>query len=121
MNLLLIDDDALVARSIARVLRQHQITSVTDAREALSLIASGTRYDAILCDLRMPGMGGEAFYRALAATEPEQAARVIFASGDFDGAHGRFLADLPNLRLSKPFSIDELRRQLDSFLRAGAA
>lgn len=121
MNLLIVDDDALVARSICRALRLHQVTSVTDARDALALIASGKRYDAILCDLRMPGMGGEAFYRALTSTEPEQAARIVFASGDLDSQASQFLAHIANPRLSKPFSIDELRAQLESFLHAGAA
>jgi DNA-binding response OmpR family regulator len=62
MKILVIDDDAWVARSIERGLRQHEVTIETDARVALALVVNAQLddrpFDLVICDLTMPHMNG---------------------------------------------------------------
>ncbi len=82
-HVLVIDDDPLVVRSLTRLLQgHHEVEALTDAREGLSRIESGERFDVILCDVMMPEMSGVDFYQeAHGDRVPEQAARVVFVTG----------------------------------------
>jgi CheY-like chemotaxis protein len=107
-RVLVIDDCAPLGRTIARVLRDHEVTCVTNVRMALSLlVAQGVRYDAILCDLHMPEMNGEDFFDALRVVLPHEMRKVVFMTGEV--AKTPFLARIPNECLTKPFSTDALR------------
>jgi len=82
LNVLIIDDEAAVARSLKRHLGRHyDVTALSRAREALTLITSGQRFDAILCDVMMPEMSGPQFYEELEPLVPEQARRITFMTG----------------------------------------
>ena len=68
-------------------------------------------YDLVICDLKMPRVDGMAFYRAIAATAPELAARLIFVTGDVVGAEAeRFLEESGCRWLAKPFRLGDLLR-----------
>jgi hypothetical protein len=64
-RVLVVDDELLVARSIARALRDHDVSIALDAAEALRLIERGPAFDVILCDLMMPGVSGLDLYEQL--------------------------------------------------------
>ncbi|HHH31641.1 MAG TPA: response regulator, partial [Polyangiaceae bacterium] len=57
LRVLLVDDDAMVRRSVLRMLRDHDVTAATSGHEALERCAE-QRFDVILCDVMMPGMSG---------------------------------------------------------------
>jgi EAL domain-containing protein (putative c-di-GMP-specific phosphodiesterase class I) len=58
-TILVVDDDALVARSLRRVLEVagYQVTTVDDGRAAVEKITHNA-YDVVLSDIQMPGMSG---------------------------------------------------------------
>ena len=64
---LLVDDDFSVRKMHAKVLSRagYVIESVAGATEALKALERGLRVGAIVTDLRMPGIDGLAFLRAL--------------------------------------------------------
>ena len=65
----------------------------------------------MICDLKMPRLDGMAFYRAIAATAPELAKRVIFVTGDVAGTDAeRFLEESGCRWLAKPFRLGDLLR-----------
>jgi CheY-like chemotaxis protein len=95
---------------LRRVLREHDVTVVTTAREALALLASGKRFDSILSDLMMPGMSGMDFHAELSRLFPEAARSVVFISGGaFTPGAQAFLDRVPNPRIEKPFDPQSVR------------
>ena len=107
-RILIVDDDSTVGSVIRRVLRDHDVTLVTSAIEAIAMLETPAGFDLILCDMNMPEIDGADLYRRVAESWPEQAERVVFLTGDTDQLTIRpLLASVP--RLSKPFEIAELR------------
>lgn len=59
LQVLVIDDDAVVGRSFDRVLSEkgYQVSTVLSGEEALNSIEN-TEYDVVFTDIKMPGMDG---------------------------------------------------------------
>jgi CheY-like chemotaxis protein len=110
-RIMLIDDEAMVARVLERLLaRDHDVSVFDSAKLALDRIATGERYDAILCDLMMPDLNGMDFYEQLAARWPELAARVIILTGgSFTARAERFFEQTRTPALSKPVDLGKLQ------------
>ena len=109
-SVLLVDDDTLFGRAIARVLSAHDFTFSSSGREAVEMVARGARFDVILLDVMMPETSGTAAYEEFMRIDPAQAARVVFLTGGvLTAAAQRFLEEVPNLRVQKPFDAGELR------------
>jgi CheY-like chemotaxis protein len=109
-RVLVIDDDPAVGSALELALaEEHEVTVFTSARHALTQLSDGAHYDAILCDVMMPGMSGIEFHGALARSHPELAAQVIFLTGGAFTLHAReFLDRVPNPRPAKPFDWQKL-------------
>jgi two-component system NtrC family sensor kinase len=109
-RLLVVDDDLAIADMVREALELEGWTVVTarDGAEGLEVVAESA-FDAILVDLRMPGMDGPTFFERLDATRPDLAARVVFATGDAGGEDvARFLEEAGKTVLGKPYEIREL-------------
>ena len=106
---MVIDDDDLLRRTIAKMVsHRYDVTSMARAREALDHLAEGARYDAILCDLIMPGMDGMEFYAQLGQMLPELASRVVFVTGGAVTAAARNFLEMGSIRcLGKPFNAEQ--------------
>jgi CheY-like chemotaxis protein len=107
-RILIVDDEPLVARAMARALGRDDIVMAGDGQRALDLCRAGT-FDLILCDVMMPRMDGPAFFVALSAERPELVRRVVFMSGGaFAPAAAAFLERVPNPKLDKPVDVGRL-------------
>ncbi|MGC4116294.1 MAG: PAS domain-containing protein [Myxococcales bacterium] len=113
-SVLIIDDDESVGRSLELIIaREHATARVTDAREALERLGAGERFDVVFCDLMMPRMTGAQFYAQLQTAAPEMCTRVVFMTGGaFSDEASRFLDQVPNLAIEKPFAIAAVLRLL---------
>ncbi|WP_343073366.1 hybrid sensor histidine kinase/response regulator [Pyxidicoccus fallax] len=110
-RLLLIDDEPAVGSSVSRLVRDvYEVRAVQDAREALRLLTSGERFDAILVDLMMPGMSGMDFVTELERQAPELALRTGLMTGGAFTAQAREFVGRHSSRglLEKPFERDSL-------------
>jgi CheY-like chemotaxis protein/two-component sensor histidine kinase len=117
-RLLIIDDDAKVARTFAIMLAGHDVEVCIDARIAADRVLGGERFDIIFCDLMMPGMTGMEFYAAIAEKQPTQTQRIVFVTGGaFTPTAREFIASVPNTVLEKPFDRKALNAVLASHLR----
>jgi PAS domain S-box-containing protein len=125
-RVLVIDDEAAVGRTLSLVLEpEYEVTVVTSAEEALRALrkaASGAGFDAILCDLVMPGMNGQELYQAARDELPGIESRFIFMSGGYSAfSADDFPGTVPNHLFEKPFDLNLIRRTLREFLSAQTA
>ena len=109
-RVLVVDDLPAVARSTARALRRGCTATVCcSGAEALAILAGGARFDAIVCDLMMPGMSGPVLHERVAERWPDQAERFIFLTGGpFGEASTAFAGRTPLPVLEKPCGEEEL-------------
>jgi len=126
LRVMLIDDEPLVAETIARLLRQdHDVTVATRGEDAISLITTGARFDAIVSDVMMPTMTGIELSEELQRLAPEQAQRLIFLSGGAFTEHARArLEQIGVPQLAKPVTAAALRdcvREVAGKFAAGRA
>jgi CheY-like chemotaxis protein len=110
-RVLIVDDDPLICSFISRTLTQeHDVTVFHSARDALTCLERGERFDVILCDMMMPVVTGMDFYERLSQAGDQHAARIIFLTGGtFSARASEFLETVSNARLEKPFSLKGLR------------
>jgi CheY-like chemotaxis protein len=110
-RVLVIDDEPVIATAVQRSLsREHDVVFSTSAQDALGRLRAGEQYDVILCDLMMPEMTGMDLHAELLRSLPEIARRIIFVTGGAFTARAReFLETVPNLRIEKPFNVQQLR------------
>ncbi|MDP9037570.1 MAG: ATP-binding protein [Myxococcota bacterium] len=110
-RVLVIDDEPMMARAVQRLLEgEHDVTATSDPLGAVEQVRSGERFDAIVCDLMMPTMGGIDVYDAIASVEPEQARRIVFMTGGaFTPRTVRFLESVENVHIEKPLDRAALR------------
>ena len=110
-RVLVVDDEPLVGRAVARMLAPlHDVVTCTSARAALHLLERDTRFDVLLCDLMMPGMTGMQLHAELTARDPALARRMVFLTGGaFTDAGREFLDRVENGRVEKPFERGALR------------
>jgi two-component system NtrC family sensor kinase len=103
-RVLIVDDEPEIVSLLRDILEDagHQVDFAEHGLEALARIEAAS-YDAIFCDLRMPGLDGEGLRRRLLAENPVHAQRMIFITGDLldGGRSGAVLEGCPVIE--KPF------------------
>ncbi|HUK45694.1 MAG TPA: response regulator, partial [Gaiellaceae bacterium] len=82
MAILVVDDDQAVRDALRRELGQRCALTVSDGVEqAVQLLEGDQEWDIVLCDLMMPGGGGEALFESVSARWPQLSKRVVFITG----------------------------------------
>lgn len=122
-RLLVIDDEKLVRATIRRHAETHgwEVEDVDSAEDALSrLMQDASSYDAIVCDMRMPGMSGAQFHDELVKQKSPMLEHTLFVTGDLASHDAmefsqRCQADV----LPKPFVPSELLKRLDKLRNQG--
>jgi CheY-like chemotaxis protein len=110
LRILVVDDEPLVAVTVGRLLaRKADLVAVSSARQALSLLAQGERFDRILCDVMMPEMSGPELHAKVARFSVQAAGRLVFMTGGtFSEGTQSFLDSWKHPVLKKPFDGDSL-------------
>jgi two-component system, cell cycle sensor histidine kinase and response regulator CckA len=117
-RILVVDDEELVARNLARMLSPHRVDVAGSGREALDRCAKD-RYDIVLCDLMMPDVTGMEVYSQLVAADPAAAARFVFMTGGvFTDKARDFLDRVATRCLEKPITKADLHRAIADVLTA---
>ena len=108
LRLLVVDDEEVLTELLTDVLKGagHDVDQARDGRIALRM-ALASSYDAILTDLKMPGLDGQGLYTALCQSRPEMRQRFIFSTGDLANPDVQtFFQQSGCARLSKPFKLE---------------
>ncbi len=120
-RILVVDDEQVVRDVVKRVLtgEGHQVDTVDNAADALKKIQS-KRYDLILVDIKMPGIGGVELCKHIQKIDKSLAKRVVFITGDIMGADTeKFLSETKSAHIEKPFDAEQLIREANRALTAG--
>lgn len=108
LEILIVDDQREILRSVARMLRGHRVTTAESGAAALVALQE-QHFDLLLCDLMMPDLDGPAVYRAAVKADSRYAHRFIAMTGGiFNGPIEAFLRATPVHKLDKPFTREEL-------------
>jgi PAS domain S-box-containing protein len=108
-RVLVVDDEPLVGRSVARLLSAHEVTVLTSPREVLRRASGGERWDVVLCDLMMPEMTGMDLEERLAAEAPELVRRTVYLTGGAFTERSRTFLAAGRPHLEKPVDPAGLR------------
>lgn len=116
-HILIIDDDALLARSVGRMLAMFDVAIETDPRSAVRRIQADEHFDIVICDLQMPEMNGYEVLESIRAHHDlDDGPDVIMTSGGDDLLELGAVADASVLL--KPFRATELRTLVAGLLDA---
>lgn len=117
-HVLLVDDDIGLALMYQELLQAHgyEVSTAADGREALKALKTG-KVDAIICDLSMPELSGDLFYRQVGVAYPELLKRFIFLTANADHPlYERFLKSISAPVLTKPTTTECLLEKLAAVL-----
>jgi DNA-binding response OmpR family regulator len=119
MRILVIEDDARLARVIARVLQQEHfdVDLAHDGETGLDQALTGA-YDALIVDWMLPGRDGVAIVRELRAERVDTPALMLTARGEMPQRVEGLNAGADDY-LGKPFAFEELLARLRALLRRG--
>lgn len=117
-RVLVVDDEAPIAQMICESLeeRGHQTVSVAGGDDALEQLRL-ERFDLVIADLRMPGIGGEGLFERLQREHPRLATSMLFTTGDTAGDAAQDVAQRTGCELlTKPFDLDALVQAVEAGL-----
>ena len=120
MRLLVVEDDAVIARVLRRGLVEnaYAVDLIANGERALEL-ASVNAYDAMVLDLMIPGADGFEVCRRLRASGSNLPILMLTARDDVRDKVAGLDAGADDY-LVKPFQLDELLARLRALLRRGA-
>ncbi|MGH7329618.1 MAG: hybrid sensor histidine kinase/response regulator, partial [Polyangiaceae bacterium] len=112
MSVLVIDyEPLLLAGLVSELSGCARVEGETSSERALRRLQDGDAFDAIVCDVMMPGLTGPELHERIARDKPALASRFVFMTGGAYATSAReYLSRVPNARLTKPFRTDELVR-----------
>jgi PAS domain S-box-containing protein len=110
LKVLVVDDDELVQQSTCDLVRAlgHAAVGVSRGEGALAKLEAGERFDVVVLDINMPGLGGVATLPRLRALRP--ALPVLLSTGRLDQVATDLVETVPGVKLlPKPFRMADLK------------
>ena len=106
LNVLVVDDEPLIAMSITDMLEDlgHRAVTASSAREALALLDRESGFDLVITDQMMPDMMGTDLARQAMSRHADLTVFLSTGYSDLDGETDR---SLPRLR--KPYTLSDLK------------
>jgi PAS domain S-box-containing protein len=119
-RVLVVDDEAELGEVIRELLEARHLEVGTAESGAVALeLLRVARFDAVVCDLRMPALDGPGLWRAVREQHPALARRFVFVTGDTLSAGTRqFLAETGCDCIEKPFAPQDLVSRVLACLEA---
>jgi CheY-like chemotaxis protein len=124
LRVLLVDDQLMVLKASASMLRELDVVTAGSGVEALQRLAEGGHFDVIVSDVTMPGITGPELFAKIRNLYPQLAERMLLVSGDTYGAklacravaRREHISTMPKI-LDKPVPRDELVRAIEELGR----
>ena len=110
-RILLLDDDVQLCETIKGFIEfksSHQVVSAHNGVEGVRQVIAGD-FDLIACDMMMPRLSGDMFYRAVQRVRPYLCERFVFITGNhMNDRVADFINEIGGVMLSKPFPMEAL-------------
>ena len=115
-TILLVDDEELVRKATADMLRElgHEVVEVPTATTALDILRGRDDIEIIVSDYLMPGMRGSDLIKDAKRLHPGLSALLITGYAKLAGAEAGIA------RLAKPFRASDLSREIEKLLSDGS-
>lgn len=109
-RILVVEDEAnvldIIQRSLVR--KGYSVDGAENGLDGLKKLDS-QHYDLIICDIRMPGMGGIEFFHEIIKRDPSLTKRMVFTSGGTVSEESQKVLKLTGCTLlQKPFELAKL-------------
>jgi DNA-binding response OmpR family regulator len=121
----IVDDEPQVAAAHARALRRPglRVEVCVSPLSALDRLSAGERFDAVVCDGRMPEVDGVELLRRARVAWPGLDERIVFVSGGLDEEDALFIREQALPLLTKPLarSRDDLKGVVRALLARSPA
>jgi len=117
-KILVVDDEESLLQMIREEFVNHSYEVVTalNGEAALEELRK-QKFDAIVCDLKMPGLNGRQVYERLREEKNDARRHMVFVTGDIIGDNLKnFLEAEKRPCLTKPFSLGDLRQAVKETL-----
>ena len=117
-RILVVDDEPIVQQFLTEILSEegHRVDIIDNGNDALERLGSED-YDAILLDIKLPGMSGIDLYEHMQRSIKSLSKRVIFITGDvMNGNTTTFLSRTRASYITKPFDTEQLKKDIDRIL-----
>ena len=120
-RVLLIEDEPVIRELLAELMRRmgQEVEVACDGPAAFERLIAGD-YDAVFCDLHLPGADGAALYRWTLEQRPELAGCWVFMTGSVGAETLASLRDTGRPILSKPFDLADVGAILGGVLSEAA-
>ena len=120
MRILLVEDERRVAGFISRALRENSYTvDLAETGEKAIVMATGTPYDSILLDIRLPGLSGIHVCRELRDAKVDTPILMLTARSLVEQRVEGLDAGADDY-LTKPFAVAELLARVRALIRRRA-
>ena len=109
-KILLLEDDSQFKDIMREFLEAngYEIVAVQNGVEGVHEVLA-SNFEVILCDMMMPTLPGDMFYRAVERMRPHLCDRFIFMTGHRGSAKvNEFIRSVNGTMLAKPFQVDDL-------------
>jgi two-component system cell cycle sensor histidine kinase/response regulator CckA len=111
-SILVVEDETALASAVTEALKDagYVVDHAGDGEEAIAKVKQQA-FDLVICDLKMPRLDGQSFFRMLSAAVPSLSKRVIFVTGDVAESDAEAFLEESGCRwLAKPFRLGDLLR-----------
>lgn len=118
-RILVIEDEPTIRRFYERFCdaQGYETVLAPTGDVALELLETGQSFDAILLDVRLPGVSGRGIWKAIELNRPELSSRVIIVTADILSESTRELIEQSGRPcLEKPFSTQQLSEIIEAVL-----
>jgi CheY-like chemotaxis protein len=109
-KILLVDDDTTFQEIMKDFLVEsgYQVVAVQNGVEGVHEVLASD-FEVILCDMMMPTLPGDMFFRAVERMRPHLCSRFVFMTGHRGNQKvNDFISTVRGTILNKPFKVDDL-------------